>query len=57
MRVALLESESENLITAVGDLSARFTHTNAELVRLLAKECRVENDFGKEVGRRMCEAS
>ena len=55
-RVALLESEADNLITMVGDLSARLADTNSELVRLLAKESRAENDVGKEVGRRADQA-
>ena len=49
MRVALLESEADNLITMVGDLSARLIDTNVELVRLLAKESRAKNDVGKEL--------
>ena len=46
--VALLESGADNLITTVGDLSARLADTNAEMVHLLAKESRAEKDVGKE---------
>ena len=51
MRVASLESEADNLITMVGDLSACLANTNAELVRLLAKESPTKNDVGKVVAR------
>lgn len=50
-RVAILESETDNLIITVGDLSACLTDTNGEMVMLLAKESCAEKDTGKEVGR------
>ena len=54
--MTLLKSEANNLITTVGDLSTRLTDTNAELLRLLAKESNAENDAGKEVGQRADQA-
>ena len=40
----------------VMDLSARLTNTNMELVCLLAKEFRAENDIIKEVARHFVQA-